>query len=40
MTISTIAAPTSVGRSGGKDIGFAIGIVLILCVFFLSRYRS
>jgi flagellar biosynthesis protein FlhA len=35
MAILTIAAPAPIGRSGGKDVGFAIAIVLILCVFFL-----
>ena len=35
MAISTIAAPAPIGRSGGKDVGFAIGIVLILCIFFV-----
>src|SRR6201992_3604431 len=35
MTISTIAAAGPVWRSGGQDVGFAIGIILILCVFFL-----
>ncbi|HLJ71273.1 MAG TPA: flagellar biosynthesis protein FlhA [Roseiarcus sp.] len=35
MAVSTIAAPAPVGRSGGKDVGFAIGIVLILCIFFV-----
>jgi flagellar biosynthesis protein FlhA len=34
MSMTTAAAEPRVGR-GGKDVGFAAGIVLILCLFFL-----
>src|ERR1700675_2238670 len=32
MSVTAIPAPAS---RGGKDIGFAVGIILILCLFFL-----
>ena len=32
---SPVAGPSVASRSGGKDIGFAVAIVLILCFFFL-----
>src|SRR5579863_6928653 len=35
MAVSVVAAPAPISRSNGKDVGFAIGIVLILCIFFL-----
>src|SRR5450432_1667134 len=35
MSITALSAPSAVSRSGGKDIAFAVGIVLILCLFFL-----
>jgi len=34
MSVTAAASVPAVGR-GGKDIGFAVGIVLILCLFFL-----
>jgi len=34
MSLTAAASVPAVGR-GGKDIGFAVGIVLILCLFFL-----
>ena len=34
MSLTTAATEPAAGR-GGKDIGFAVGIVLILCLFFL-----
>jgi flagellar biosynthesis protein FlhA len=34
MSLATAASVPAVGR-GGKDIAFAVGIVLILCLFFL-----
>ena len=34
MSLTTAAAEPRIGR-GGKDIAFAVGIVLILCLFFL-----
>ena len=39
MTSSAIAAPSGISRSGGKDVGFAIAIILILCLFFLPVPR-
>ena len=33
--MSVTAIPTAPAGRGGKDIGFAVGIVLILCLFFL-----
>src|ERR1700680_392198 len=33
MSVTTI--PTAPASRGGKDIGFAVGIILILCLFFL-----
>ena len=35
MATSAIAAPASMSRGNGKDVGFAVGIVIILCLFFL-----
>src|SRR5471030_744537 len=35
MTSTALAGVPVASRSGGKDIGFAVGIVLILCFFFL-----
>src|SRR5580692_6126318 len=35
MTITAVAAPPADSRGGGKDIGFAVAIILILCLFFL-----
>jgi flagellar biosynthesis protein FlhA len=35
MTSTALAGVPARGRSGGKDIGFAVAIVLILCFFFL-----
>src|SRR5450755_38817 len=35
MSITALSAPSAVSRSGGKDIGFAVAIILILCLFFL-----
>ncbi|MGH6797547.1 MAG: hypothetical protein ACREDI_04090, partial [Roseiarcus sp.] len=32
---SASALPVSAANRGGKDIAFAVGIVLILCLFFL-----
>jgi flagellar biosynthesis protein FlhA len=34
MSLTAAASVPAVGR-GGKDVGFAVGIVLILCLFFL-----
>jgi flagellar biosynthesis protein FlhA len=34
MSLTAAASVPAIGR-GGKDIGFAVGIVLILCLFFL-----
>jgi flagellar biosynthesis protein FlhA len=34
MTISAVAGPAPIGR-GGKDVGFAVGIIVILSLFFL-----
>jgi len=34
MSLTAAASVPAVGR-GGKDIAFAVGIVLILCLFFL-----
>jgi flagellar biosynthesis protein FlhA len=34
MSLATAASAPAVGR-GGKDVAFAVGIVLILCLFFL-----
>jgi flagellar biosynthesis protein FlhA len=31
----TVAGSAPVANRGGKDIAFAVGIVLILCLFFL-----
>ncbi len=33
--MSVTAAPAAPAGRGGKDVGFAVGIVLILCLFFL-----
>ncbi len=33
--MSVTAIPTAPAGRGGKDIGFAVGIILILCLFFL-----
>ena len=35
MTITAVAGPPTDSRGGGKDIGFAVAIILILCLFFL-----
>jgi flagellar biosynthesis protein FlhA len=35
MTITAVAGPPAASRSGGKDVGFAVAIILILCLFFL-----
>ena len=35
MTSTALAGIPASSRSGGKDIGFAVAIVLILCFFFL-----
>src|SRR5450432_3723157 len=39
MSITALSAPSAVSRSGGKDIGFAVAIILILCLFFLPVPR-
>src|SRR6202789_2309823 len=35
MANTAVAGVSAPSRSGGKDVGFAVGIVLILCFFFL-----
>src|SRR5471032_1083867 len=35
MTSTALAGPIGASRSGGKDIGFAVAIILVLCLFFL-----
>jgi flagellar biosynthesis protein FlhA len=35
MTITAVAGPPADSRGGGKDVGFAVAIILILCLFFL-----
>jgi flagellar biosynthesis protein FlhA len=39
MSITALSAPSAVSRSGGKDVGFAVAIILILCLFFLPVPR-
>ena len=34
MSVTAVATAPAAGR-GGKDIGFAVAIILILCLFFL-----
>jgi flagellar biosynthesis protein FlhA len=35
MTSTAVASVSGASRGGGKDIGFAVAIIIILCIFFL-----